>query len=374
MRIVEEGDIFRSKAQTWVNTVNTVGVMGKGIALGFKRRFPDMYEDYVERCRRGEVRLGRPYLFKRATLPWIMNFPTKEHWRSPARLDAIVEGLRHLKANYREWGIKSLAVPPLGSGEGQLEWRIVGPTLYRHLKELDIPLELYAPFGTPHDELQPEYLEQLSLEQPLNQRQVPTSRVPASWVALVDVLRQIESQRYHWPVGRIAFQKLAYFATEAGIPTGLEYERSSYGPYASGIKRLLAQLINNGLVTETRRGQMFNVRVGPTFEDASVAFRSQLAQWTKSVAKVADLFRRMTTRQAEVAATVRFVAEELKDRKHELPTETEVHDEVMSWKARRKPGFDSDEVKEAIRNLAMLEWVDVKPSRDLLPEEDLLGV
>ncbi len=119
---------------------------------------------------------------------------------------------------------------------------------------------------------------------------------------------------------------------------------------------------------------MFNVRVGPTFEDASVAFRSQLAQWTKSVAKVADLFRRMTTRQAEVAATVHFVAEKLKERKHKLPTETEVHDEVMSWKARRKPGFDSHEVKEAIRNLAMLEWVEVKPSPDLLPEEDLLGV
>ncbi len=374
MRIVEEGDIFKSKAQTWVNTVNTVGVMGKGIALGFKRRFPDMYEDYVERCRRGEVRLGRPYLFKRSTPPWVINFPTKEHWRSAARLDAIVEGLTHLKANYREWGIKSLAVPPLGSGEGQLEWRIVGPTLYRRLKELDVPVELYAPFGTPHEELQPEYLEQLSLEQALNQRQVPSSRVPASWVALVDILCQIESQRYHWPVGRIAFQKLAYFATEAGIPTGLQYERSSYGPYASGIKRLLARLVNNGLVTETRRGQMFNVRVGPTFEDASVAFRSQLAQWTKSVAKVADLFRRMTTRQAEVAATVHFVAEKLKERKHKLPTETEVHDEVMSWKARRKPGFDSHEVKEAIRNLAMLEWVEVKPSPDLLPEEDLLGV
>jgi len=74
------GDIFESKAQTLVNTVNSVGVMGKGIALEFKRRFPEMYEDYVARCKRREVRLGEPYLFKRATLPWILNFPTKDDW------------------------------------------------------------------------------------------------------------------------------------------------------------------------------------------------------------------------------------------------------------------------------------------------------
>jgi O-acetyl-ADP-ribose deacetylase (regulator of RNase III) len=82
MVVTMVGDLFRSEAQTWVNTVNTVGIMGKGVALEFKKRFPDMYDDYVERCRRGEVRLGKPYLFKRSTTPWVLNFPTKDHWRS----------------------------------------------------------------------------------------------------------------------------------------------------------------------------------------------------------------------------------------------------------------------------------------------------
>lgn len=122
-------DIFQSKAQTLVNTVNCVGIMGKGLALEFKKRFPDMFKDYAERCTRGEVRLGKPYVYKSLLPPWIINFPTKEHWRSVSNLQDITRGLDYLVNHYKEWGITSLAVPPLGCGEGQLEWRIVGPTL-----------------------------------------------------------------------------------------------------------------------------------------------------------------------------------------------------------------------------------------------------
>ena len=110
------GDILNSKAQTLVNTVNTVGVMGKGVALAFRERFPDMFEDYRKRCELGQVKLGKPYLYRRPELPWILNFPTKEHWRSVSRLEDIIQGLKYLKERYREWGIKSLAVPPLGCG------------------------------------------------------------------------------------------------------------------------------------------------------------------------------------------------------------------------------------------------------------------
>src|SRR5207249_2061854 len=152
------GNLFESKAQTLVNTVNTVGVMGKGVALEFKRRFPDMYEDYVRRCGRHEVQLGRPYLYRRVVPPWILNFPTKQHWRSISRLSDIIAGLQYLDRHYREWGVTSLAVPPLGCGLGQLEWRVVGPTLYRHLARLDIAVELYAPHGTPREELDERFL------------------------------------------------------------------------------------------------------------------------------------------------------------------------------------------------------------------------
>src|SRR5713101_6553289 len=107
---VRIGDLFQSRAQTIVNTVNTVGVMGKGVALEFKKRFPEMYADYLRRCEKGEVRLGEPYLYPRLITPWILNFPTKEHWRSVSRLSDIVAGLNYLERHYREWGITSLAV------------------------------------------------------------------------------------------------------------------------------------------------------------------------------------------------------------------------------------------------------------------------
>ncbi len=161
MATVLIGDLFTSQAQTLVNTVNCVGVMGKGIALQFKERFPEMFADYQARCACGEVQLGKPYLFKRLLTPWVLNFPTKDHWRSVSRLTDIVRGLEYLTENYRGWGITSLAVPPLGCGYGGLEWRVVGPTMYRHLTRLDIPIELYAPAGTPEGELQTRFLADL---------------------------------------------------------------------------------------------------------------------------------------------------------------------------------------------------------------------
>jgi O-acetyl-ADP-ribose deacetylase (regulator of RNase III) len=181
---ISTGDILKSKVQTLVNTVNCVGIMGKGIALKFKERVPDMFNDYVERCNRNEVKLGKPYLFKRLTPPWILNFPTKGHWRSVSRIEDIVKGLKYLLQHYKEWGITSLAVPPLGCGQGQLEWKIVGPTLYRYLNQLDIPVELYAPYGTPHEELQPEFLDQEIDIKPSEPGLAP-ERVKPAWVALV---------------------------------------------------------------------------------------------------------------------------------------------------------------------------------------------
>ena len=366
------GDMFESKAQTLVNTVNCVGVMGKGVALEFKKRFPDMFEDYVRRCETKQVRLGRPYLFKRLIPPWVLNFPTKDHWRSVSRLEDIVEGLRYLQDHYKEWGITSLAVPPLGCGQGQLEWRVVGPTLYRHLKVLDIPVELYAPFGTPHEELQVSFLDEA---QDMISRKTAPYKIDPGWVAVVEVLNRIEEEPFHWPVGRTTFQKIAYFASECGIPTGLKYQRGSYGPYAPALKERITALVNNGLVREEQRGRMFAIRVGPTFPDARKAYEQQIKEWEPMIDKIADLFMRLNTKQAEVVAAVHFAAQEAKDRLEGKPTEKEVFDAVMKWKQKRKPPLDEKEVAMTVRNLNMLNWISAKVSDELpITEEDILHV
>lgn len=363
------GDILKSNAQTLVNTVNCVGIMGKGIALEFKEQFPDMFNDYVERCNRKEVRLGKPYLFKRLTPPWILNFPTKGHWRSVSRIEDIVKGLKYLLQHYKEWGITSLAVPPLGCGQGQLEWKIVGPTLYRYLIQLDIPVELYAPRGTSHEELQPEFLDQEIDIKPAESGLAP-ERVKPAWLAVVEILSRLEQEPYHWPVGRTTFQKIAYVATQEGLPTGLRYQKSSFGPFSPELKGVITRLVNNGLIREGQLGRMFAVKVGPTFSDARKAYMNELAQWEPIIEKTTDLFMRMQTRQSEVVATVLFAANTLVNRNKEQPSEKEVLNEVMEWKQRRRPKLDNKEVASTIRNLAALSWLKVKPSLDLpIPDE-----
>lgn len=370
------GDMFESRAQTLVNTVNCVGVMGKGIALEFKKRFPDMYEDYAQRCAAKQVRLGEPYLFRRLFPPWILNFPTKGHWRSVSRLSDIEAGLEYLERHYHEWGIESLAVPALGCSNGGLEWRVVGPTLYRHLGRLDIPVELYAPRETPVEQLESAFLAQPADEVSATSASGHNLKINPAWVALVEILARIVREPYHSPVGRTIFQKIAYFATETGLPTGLRYQRDSYGPFAHEVKPLITRLANNGLVQEEQLGNMFAVKPGPTYEDAARLFRSNLNEWEPIIEHIVDLFLRIRrTQQAEIAATVHFVARSLAKERGHKPSEAEVLQEVMRWKERRRPPLDEGEVAQAIRSLSALRWLDVRPSTEMpVPEEALLNV
>lgn len=364
---VRTGDLFRSDAQTLVNTVNTVGVMGKGIALEFKRRFPQMFEEYAARCERGEVRLGEPYLYKGGDRPWILNFPTKEHWRGVSRIDAIERGLRHLAAHYRAWGIESLAVPPLGCGLGQLDWSVVGPTLYRELSALDIPVELYAPAGTPEEQLELDFLDRGARNARTPE---PDSRsLPAAWIAIAAVVKKLEAERTRAGVARIELQKLAYFAGALGLPTELVHERGSYGPFASGLKQAITRLVNNGVLREQQRGKAFVVRPGPTLKDAIDRHRAQIDVWAPMLRRLTDLMLRVDGRQAELAATVHFVAQAMQ-REGRAPSELDVFEAVRAWKLKRRPPVADAEIAEAVRSMNALGWVDLAFSEALpLPPE-----
>lgn len=338
---VVTGDLLASRHQAIVNTVNTVGVMGKGIALQFKKRYPEMFEDYVKRCERGEVKLGQPYVFRVAD-HLVVNFPTKGHWRSVSKLTDIVAGLEYLEAHYRDWGITSIAVPPLGCGNGQLEWEVVGPTLIRHLARLEIPVELYAPAGSVRSGM-----DSLFDVEPVRQQ------VPPEWLAVVAVLDRLQRQPLHWPVGRVMFQKLAYFATVAGIPTGLTFERGAYGPFSADLKRRIAQLENNGLAAEVENGRMLEVRVGSTYADAVADARERMEPSRAAVERTVDLMARMNTRSSEIAATVHFVIAEAERASGATPTVSEVRDRVNQW----KPGkISDDEIVDAVALLCMRGW------------------
>lgn len=362
------GNIFESKAQTLVNTVNCVGIMGKGLALEFKKRFPEMYEDYVTRCKAKEVRLGEPYLYPRLLSPWILNFPTKGHWRSVSHLSDIVAGLEYLEKHYREWEITSLAVPALGCQNGQLEWHTVGPLLYQHLSRLDIPVEIYAPFGTPQEEIEISFLTRSSIAS-----QGERGKINPADIGLVEIIARIEREPYHWAVGRTIFQKIAYFATELGLPTGLNFVRESYGPFSPNVRPLVTRLVNNGLVQEVQLGQMFALKLGPRYKDVVQAFQTDLAPWEPIINRIVDLFLRMRTPQAEIAATVHFTAQALHRESGNLVTEKAILEGVKDWKQRRQPPLQDEEIAQTIRNLNLLGWIHAQPSPDLpLAEEETL--
>jgi O-acetyl-ADP-ribose deacetylase (regulator of RNase III) len=133
-----EGTVFNAPVKTIVNTVNCTGFMGAGIALEFKLRYPLMYEDYKTKCERKEVKIGRPYLFEQSDDLWILNFPTKVHWKYPSRMKWIEEGLRYFTSKYNKLNFKSIAFPKLGCSNGGLKWSDVKPIMESYLSDLDV--------------------------------------------------------------------------------------------------------------------------------------------------------------------------------------------------------------------------------------------
>jgi O-acetyl-ADP-ribose deacetylase (regulator of RNase III) len=142
MIVYKTGNIFESKAQVITNTVNCVGVMGKGLALAFKDKFPEMFQDYKSKCDSKMVKPGKPYLWENDKVQ-ILNFPTKRHWKDNSLLSDIEDGLRYLATHYVSMGISTIALPPLGCGLGGLNWADVKQLIEKHLGQLE-DLDVYV--------------------------------------------------------------------------------------------------------------------------------------------------------------------------------------------------------------------------------------
>ncbi len=223
------GNLLEAKVDALVNTVNTVGVMGKGVALMFKEAFPGNFKDYEAACKKKAVKVGKMFVTKRLISPrWIINFPTKEHWRGDSKLEWIESGLEDLKRVITENGIKSIAIPPLGSGNGGLRWEDVRPKIEAALSSLnDVTVLVYEPTDQYQNVAKRSGVEQLT---------------PARALAA-------ELIRRYWILGiectLLEVQKLAYFL-ERSIeilkiknPLDLRFQADKYGPYAPRLTHLL---------------------------------------------------------------------------------------------------------------------------------------
>lgn len=344
------GNLFDSKCSTLVNTVNCVGIMGKGIALEFKNKYPHMFEEYQMLCKNGCVKPGCPYLYRDLTGASVLLFPTKDHWRSPSKFAYIADGLHWFRDNYHDLGITSIAFPPLGCGNGGLSWENVGPAMYQALKDLPIEIEIYAPYGTPKEQLTERYLSQPQ-KQAVDGK---TTSLNDKWLLILEVVRQVNEQQYTLHVGRVIFQKICYVLTRSGIQTGFTFTRGSYGPYSADVKASITALSNANFMVETQQnGQsMVETHVTNRFVfHPSLYTDKELHCLDQTV----DLFSRIkNTDQAEVMATVMFAYDELQP--SATTTEDDVLERVLEWK-KHWIGSKEEEVKQAIRSLAILGWI-----------------
>lgn len=146
---IEQGNLLLADVDALINTVNCVGVMGKGLALQFKQAFPDNFKAYAQACAAGGVQAGRMHIHDNGGLVnprWIINFPTKRHWRDGSRLEDVASGLAALVADVQRLGIQSIAIPPLGCGLGGLDWAVVQPMIECAFETLpDVAVHLYTP-------------------------------------------------------------------------------------------------------------------------------------------------------------------------------------------------------------------------------------
>lgn len=239
-----QGNLLAAKVEALVNTVNTVGVMGKGIALMFKEAFPENYKRYEDACKAEEVKVGHMFVVERNELfgpKWIINFPTKKHWRHPTKMEWVTDGLKELRAFILENGIKSIAVPPLGCGNGGLDWQVVRREIENALADLEgVEILVYAPTEKYQNVAKKEGVEKLTPARAL----------------IAEIIRQ------YWVLGiectLLEVQKLAWFL-ERGIekcapdnPLDLRFEANKFGPFASRLNHLLNSLDGSYLHCDKR--------------------------------------------------------------------------------------------------------------------------
>lgn len=237
------GNLLAADVEALVNTVNTVGVMGKGIALQFKERFPDNFAAYEAACKAGAVEVGRMFITETGAMlgpRWIINFPTKKHWRNPSKLEWVEAGLRDLAREILARGIGSIAIPPLGAGNGGLAWASVRPLIERILGDLPVEVIIFEPTNA--------YLNTAA-------RDGAKTLTPAR-ALMAEMIRRYESMGIGCTL--LEAQKLAWFLQTAiadlGIndPLRLDFAANRYGPYADKLRHMLDNLDGSYLSGDRR--------------------------------------------------------------------------------------------------------------------------
>ncbi len=344
------GDMFVEDVEALVNSVNCVGVMGRGIALQFKNVFPDNFDAYAEACERKEVQLGRMFVFEtdRLTNPrYVINFPTKRHWRAKSRLEDIEAGLEALVQEIRERNIRSVAIPPLGSGLGGMKWSEVRPRIEAALRDLDdLDVVIFEPGSAPAD------------ERPNRSTAVP--KMTPGRAVLVNLMRRYLDGLLDPFVTLLEVHKLMYFMKQAGEPLKLKFRKRHYGPYAENLRHVLrgveGHLISGYQDGGDAPGKELELLPGAV-KDAD-AYLEGHPNTQKRLARVSDLVEGFESSFGlELLSTVHWVATEYPD-----AGESEIIGHTYAWNPRKRQ-FSERQIKLALETLARGGWLPPPASR-----------
>jgi O-acetyl-ADP-ribose deacetylase (regulator of RNase III) len=342
---IKSGDLLRQDADAIVNTVNCVGVMGKGIALQFKQKWPENFRAYERACRLGQVKIGRMFLFDSGGLVrphFIINFPTKTHWREKSRIEYIEAGLKDLVAQVKRLGIKSIALPPLGCGNGGLSWERVRNLISEAFSSLpDVDVLLFEPKGAP------------SPQEMVNRTDRP--RMTPGRAAIIKILSVYREMQY--ALSHLEVQKLVYFLEAAGQPLDLSFGKSKYGPYSErlwhALKRMDGHYIN-GVGDRTGEAEIVVVPEALSSAETFLSAADDISGLREKVERVSDLIEGFETPYGmELLATVHWVV-------HHEPfakSPSEALSAVHAWSSRKRQILKPQHIRIAWNRLAKGGWL-----------------
>lgn len=340
-----KGDLLKADVEALVNTVNTVGVMGKGIALQFKKAFPENFKAYKKACDAKLVKLGKMFLFERRGLfnpKYIFNFPTKRHWKDSAKIEDIESGLKDLVGQIERLKIQSIVVPPLGCGQGGLNWAEVYPLIEKAFENLDVNICIYPPLGSPKPDTMVD--------------RTSRPKMTAGRAAVIGLMGRYRVLGY--PMSLLEIHKLAYFLQESGQPLKLHFKKHLYGPYADELRHVLNRL--EGHFTQGfgdgKNKPDTPIELLPNAIKEAEKFLEKHPATQKRLKRVTDLIEGFETPYGmELLSTVHWVVK--KSSKNLKKGIESVIANVYQWNERKRQIIKNDHIEIAWNQLEQQKWI-----------------
>ncbi len=338
-----QGNLLEADADALVNTVNCVGVMGKGIALQFKQAFPENFTHYAKVCKAKQMHPGHVLVFETGGIvnpKYIINFPTKRHWKGKSKMEDIEAGLQDLAAQIQRLGIRSIAIPPLGAGLGGLNWLDVKQRIEATFAELpDVRVLLFEPKGAPPVDKVPV--------------RTKTPNMTSGRALLIRLLDIYGRQGYRHSL--LEVQKLAYFLQEAGEPMRLRFVAHHYGPYADNLNHALQHIEGHFIRGYGDRSAKAEIRLMPNVTDRATEFLQQKPDAEAHLERVKKLIEGFETPYGmELLSTVHWVVTHDKNMVGDLDA---IRTKVESWNQRKKNLMKPQHIQKAYKRLEQQGWV-----------------